>query len=91
MTAEQYRYPYLDSSVFIAWLKGELVNGVDRKEVADHILGSAKRGTFESASLRSHSLRFIRSGDMNGSRRMRTQRYCDSSSTTILTLYPWTE
>ena len=46
MTAEQYRYPYLDSSVFIAWLKGELVNGVDRKEVADHILGSAKRGTF---------------------------------------------
>ena len=31
MTAE-YRYPYLDSSVFIAWLKGEIVNGVDRKE-----------------------------------------------------------
>ena len=23
MSAEQYRYPYLDSSVFIAWLKGE--------------------------------------------------------------------
>ncbi len=46
MTAEQYRYPYLDSSVFIAWLKGELVNGVDRKEVADQILGSAKRETF---------------------------------------------
>ena len=38
MTAEQYRYPYLDSSVFIAWLKGEVVRGVDRKEVADHIL-----------------------------------------------------
>ena len=46
MTAEQYRYPYLDSSVFIAWLKGEFVQGVDRKEVADHILGSAKRGKF---------------------------------------------
>ena len=46
MTAEQYRYPYLDSSVFIAWLKGEFVKGVDRKEVADHILGSAERGTY---------------------------------------------
>lgn len=36
----------MDSSVFIAWLKGEVVNGVDRKDVADHILGSAKRETF---------------------------------------------
>ena len=32
MTAEQYRYPYLDSSVFIAWLKGEVVKDVDRKD-----------------------------------------------------------
>ena len=35
MTAEQYRYPYLDSSVFIAWLKGELANGVDRKRESE--------------------------------------------------------
>jgi predicted nucleic acid-binding protein len=46
VTAEQYRYPYLDSSVFIAWLKGEVVKDVDRKDVADHILRSAERGTF---------------------------------------------
>jgi hypothetical protein len=26
VTAEQYRYPYLDSSVFIAWLKLDLEN-----------------------------------------------------------------
>ena len=36
----------MDSSVFIAWLKGEVVNGVERKEVADQTLGSAKRETF---------------------------------------------
>ena len=44
MTAEQYRYPYLDSSVFIAWLKGEIADGVDRKRVADHILRAAESG-----------------------------------------------
>ena len=66
MTPEQYRYPYLDSSVFIAWLKGEFVQGVDRKEVADHIprirqVAAVERvGRFESASLRSHSQRFKR-------------------------------
>ena len=36
MTAEQYRYPYLDSSVFIAWLKGEFVQGVDALNAVSH-------------------------------------------------------
>lgn len=46
MTAEQYRYPYLDSSVFIAWLKGEIVDGIDRKRIAEHILRAAERGVY---------------------------------------------
>ena len=45
--ADQYQNPYLDSSVFIAWIKGEVVNGVDRKDIADHILGLAEKGTFK--------------------------------------------
>lgn len=44
MTAERYRYPYLDSSVFIAWLKGEIANGIDRQRVAEHILRAAESG-----------------------------------------------
>ena len=45
--ADQYQNPYVDSSVFIAWIKGEVVNGVDRKDIADHILGLAEKGTFK--------------------------------------------
>ncbi|MFZ5451416.1 MAG: type II toxin-antitoxin system VapC family toxin [Thermodesulfobacteriota bacterium] len=45
--ADQYQNPYLDSSVFIAWIKGEVVNGVDRKDIADHILGIAQKGSFK--------------------------------------------
>lgn len=45
--ADQYQNPYLDSSVFITWIKGEEVNGVDRKDIVDHILGLAERGTFK--------------------------------------------
>ena len=45
--ADQYQKPYLDSSVFIAWLKGEEVKGVSRQEVADHILTQAENGQFK--------------------------------------------
>ena len=45
--AEQYQKPYLDSSVFIAWLKGETVKGVDRGAIADHILTLAEDGQFK--------------------------------------------
>jgi hypothetical protein len=34
VTAEQYRYPYLDSSVFIAWLKLDLENDSDQNACA---------------------------------------------------------
>ena len=46
MRAERYERPYLDSSVFIAWLKGEISKGVDRKRIAAHILRNAELGAF---------------------------------------------
>lgn len=44
--ADQYRKPYLDSSIFIAWVKGEVIGTVDRGKVAQHILSSAENGKF---------------------------------------------
>ena len=45
--AEVYQKPYLDSSVFIAWLKGETVKGIDRGAIADHSLTLAENGQFK--------------------------------------------
>jgi len=43
--ADDYAKPYLDSSVFIAWLRGEVsTNGVNRKEIVDQILDDASNG-----------------------------------------------
>lgn len=39
-----YQQPYLESSVFIALVKGEIVNGVDRAEIAQNILDDAAAG-----------------------------------------------
>jgi len=44
---EQYRKPYVDSSVFIAWLKGESASNINRKEIFDHILTLAKGKAFK--------------------------------------------
>ncbi len=44
--ADQYRKPYLESSVFISWIKGEIVNGVDRKSIVEHVLNSAKNAAY---------------------------------------------
>ena len=45
--AEQYQKPYLDASVFIAWIRGEVTaEGVDRGKTANHILTLAERGEF---------------------------------------------
>ncbi|MGH2370122.1 MAG: type II toxin-antitoxin system VapC family toxin [Chloroflexota bacterium] len=41
-----YRRPYLESSVIIAWIKGEVCDGVDRADVVDHILYQAQRGAY---------------------------------------------
>jgi predicted nucleic acid-binding protein len=43
--SNQYKYPYLDSSVFIGWIKGERIG--DRKDIADHILKLAENGFFK--------------------------------------------
>ena len=39
-----YRNPYLDSSVFIGWIKGEVIGGVDRGIIAEHVLTQAENG-----------------------------------------------
>lgn len=44
--AEHYRRPYLDSNVFLGWLKGEVVQGVDRKQIADHLIRQAQQGVY---------------------------------------------
>lgn len=54
--AEQYKKPYLESSVFIAWIKGEaipqtnaegkVVGFENRADIAKHILGLAEAGQF---------------------------------------------
>jgi predicted nucleic acid-binding protein len=54
--AEQYKKPYLESSVFIAWIKGESIPQTDaagkeigcenRAEIAKHILSLAEAGQF---------------------------------------------
>lgn len=43
----QYVKPYLESSVFIAWIRGEKIDGVDRKKVVDHILTLAEQGHYK--------------------------------------------
>ena len=40
--ADQYVAPYLDSNVWLGWIKGETVRGIDRAEIADHILSMAE-------------------------------------------------
>lgn len=42
-----YRRPYLDSSVYIAAIKNEVVNGVDRGQIARDILMDAQKGSLQ--------------------------------------------
>ena len=44
---ETYRKPYFDSSVFIAWIKGEVIKGIERGVVAGSILTVAQHGDFQ--------------------------------------------
>lgn len=44
--AERYERPYLDSSAFISWLKGEVVKGVARGDIVAHIPSQAEAGDF---------------------------------------------
>jgi len=43
---DRYLAPYLDSSVFIAWINKEVVDQVDRFAIADHIIRNAERGKY---------------------------------------------
>jgi predicted nucleic acid-binding protein len=43
----KYRNPYLDSSVFLAWVKGEQVEGIDRRAIADDILKAGRDGRLQ--------------------------------------------
>lgn len=43
--ADLYAAPYLDSNVWIGWIKGEFVRGVDRAAIADQILAAAEPPT----------------------------------------------
>lgn len=43
---EAYRKPYIDSDVFIGWIRREIVEGVNREAIASHIIGQATAGSF---------------------------------------------
>lgn len=45
--ANGYKKPYFDSSVFIAWVKGEKIGKIDRGKIAHCILSEAERGNFK--------------------------------------------
>jgi len=44
ITQTIYKQPYLESSVFVALIKGEVINGTDRADIAQRILDDASKG-----------------------------------------------
>lgn len=48
--AEQYLRPYLESSCFIAWIKGEVIEKIDRQKIIQHILKQADQGAYKIAT-----------------------------------------
>jgi hypothetical protein len=44
--ASKYKRPYLESTVWLGWIKGEICEGVDRKHIIDHILSYASQGEY---------------------------------------------
>jgi Predicted nucleic acid-binding protein, contains PIN domain len=46
VATESYIAPYVDSSVFIAWIHKEVVDGVDRFAIADSVVKNAERGDY---------------------------------------------
>lgn len=44
--ADQYKRPYLESSVFIAWIKDETINGINCKDVVQHVISLAEQGHY---------------------------------------------
>lgn len=46
MAADLYASPYFESSVWISWIKKEIVDGIPRGEIVTHLLQHAERGAF---------------------------------------------
>jgi predicted nucleic acid-binding protein len=44
---EVYTKPYVDSSVWLGWIKDQKYNGISGKDVFEHILFQAKKGDFK--------------------------------------------
>ncbi len=44
--SEPYKYPYIDSGVFIGVIKNEIVKGVHRGEIGSHVLKQAQNGLY---------------------------------------------
>lgn len=44
--ANTYKNPYLESTVWLGWIKGEVCEGVDRKQIVDDILSYASQGAY---------------------------------------------
>jgi len=44
--ATNYKHPYLETTVWLGWIKGEICEGVDRKHMMDDILSHAARGEY---------------------------------------------
>jgi predicted nucleic acid-binding protein len=45
--ADQYQRPYIDTSVFLGWKNHEVINGVDRYAIFQHIWEDAQAGMFK--------------------------------------------
>ena len=46
MVSDQYKKPYLDSSLWISWIKGEIRDDIDCASVVNHILTLAETGEY---------------------------------------------
>lgn len=44
--ADQYKKPYLESSIFIAWIKAEIKGGINCKDVVQHVISLAEQGHY---------------------------------------------
>ena len=85
MVADLYKNPYFDSSVFLGWIKKEVVKGVNRRTPADHILTLAEGGsmTIITSTLTLVEVHKLRSGPIieekdNGTLLKSFERYLEN-------------
>ena len=46
MATDLYTRPYFDACVWISWIKGEVINGIERAKIVTHLLQHAERKAF---------------------------------------------